>query len=150
MIQDFTRPIAPLQAPKDGGVRPMALCPHRPRLRDKLFDPVMTARDVNVHYGDKCAVRNVSLDIGRNQVLALIGPSGCGKSTFLRCLNRMNDTIASARVSGTITLDGQDIYDQAIRTWRSCARASASCFRSPRRFRIRSTPMWRMDREFTV
>jgi phosphate transport system ATP-binding protein len=80
--------------------------------RDKLLDPVMAARGVNVHYGEKCAVRNVTLDIGRNQVLALIGPSGCGKSTFLRCLNRMNDTIASAQVSGTITLDGQDIYDK--------------------------------------
>jgi ABC-type sugar transport system ATPase subunit len=56
------------------------------------------------------ASRNVSLDIGRNQVLALIGASGCGKSTFLRCLNRMNDTIASARVEGLITLDGKDIY----------------------------------------
>ena len=72
----------------------------------------MTARQVNVHYGGKCAVRDVSLDIGRNQVLALIGPSGCGKSTFLRCLNRMNDTIASARVDGRITLDGQDIYER--------------------------------------
>src|SRR5271156_1029795 len=81
-------------------------------VRDKLFDPVMTAREVSVHYGGKCAVRKVSLDIGRNQVLAMIGPSGCGKSTFLRCLNRMNDTIAGARVSGTMTLDGQDIYDR--------------------------------------
>ena len=83
-----------------------------PAVRDKLFDPVMSAREVSVHYGDKCAVRNVSLDIGRNQVLAMIGPSGCGKSTFLRCLNRMNDTIPSARVSGSITLDGQNIYDK--------------------------------------
>jgi phosphate transport system ATP-binding protein len=83
-----------------------------PAVRDKLFDPVMSAREVSVHYGDKCAVRNVSLDIGRNQVLAMIGPSGCGKSTFLRCLNRMNDTIPSARVSGSITLDGQNIYDR--------------------------------------
>src|SRR5882757_5551726 len=81
-------------------------------VRDKVFDPVMTARNVCVNYGDKCAVRDVSLDIGRNQVLALIGPSGCGKSTFLRCLNRMNDTIPSARVEGTITLDGQNIYDK--------------------------------------
>jgi phosphate transport system ATP-binding protein len=81
-------------------------------VRDKLFDPVMSAREVSVHYGDKCAVRNVSLDIGRNQVLAMIGPSGCGKSTFLRCLNRMNDTIPSAHVSGRITLDGQNIYDR--------------------------------------
>src|ERR1700723_3928007 len=81
-------------------------------VRDKISDPVMTARSVSVMYGDKCAVRNVTLDIGRNQVLALIGPSGCGKSTFLRCLNRMNDTIQSARVEGTITLDGQNIYDK--------------------------------------
>jgi phosphate transport system ATP-binding protein len=81
-----------------------------PVARDTIPDPIMTARQVNVHYGDKRAVRDVSLDIGRNQVLALIGPSGCGKSTFLRCLNRMNDTIPSARVDGTITLDGQDIY----------------------------------------
>src|SRR5882757_4559725 len=81
-------------------------------VRDKVFDPVMTARNVSVTYGDKCAVRNVTLDIGRNQVLALIGPSGCGKSTFLRCLNRMNDTIAGARVDGVITLDGNDIYDR--------------------------------------
>jgi len=57
-------------------------------------------------------VKNVSLDIGRNQVLAMIGPSGCGKSTFLRCLNRMNDTIRSARVEGEITLDGENIYDR--------------------------------------
>ncbi len=60
-------------------------------------NPVMSARDVNVYYGDKHAIKNVDLDIGRNQVIAMIGPSGCGKSTFLRCLNRMNDTIESAR-----------------------------------------------------
>jgi phosphate transport system ATP-binding protein len=83
-----------------------------PAARDTIQDPVMSTWQVNVHYGDKRAVRDVSLDIGRNQVLALIGPSGCGKSTFLRCLNRMNDTIVSARVDGKITLDGQDIYDR--------------------------------------
>jgi phosphate transport system ATP-binding protein len=83
-----------------------------PPARDSIYDPVMTARGVCVRYGGKQAIRNVSLDIGRNQVLALIGPSGCGKSTFLRCLNRMNDTIASANVEGTITLDGQNIYDR--------------------------------------
>ena len=86
--------------------------PGRVAARDTIQDPVMSAWQVNVHYGEKRAVRDVSLDIGRNQVLALIGPSGCGKSTFLRCLNRMNDTIASARVDGKITLDGQDIYDR--------------------------------------
>ncbi len=83
-----------------------------PAGRDRIVDPIITARDVNVHYGDKHAVKNVSLDIGRNQVLALIGPSGCGKSTFLRCLNRMNDTIPNARVDGLITLDGQNIYER--------------------------------------
>jgi phosphate transport system ATP-binding protein len=81
-------------------------------VRDAMADAVMAARGVNVHYGDKHAVRNVSLDIGRNQVLAMIGPSGCGKSTFLRCLNRMNDTIGGARVDGVIMLDGNDIYDR--------------------------------------
>ncbi|MDE2347443.1 MAG: phosphate ABC transporter ATP-binding protein [Gammaproteobacteria bacterium] len=75
-------------------------------------DPLMSARGVNVHYGGKHAVKNVSLDIGRNQVLAMIGASGCGKSSFLRSLNRMNDTIPGARVTGSITLDGRDIYDK--------------------------------------
>jgi phosphate transport system ATP-binding protein len=65
---------------------------------------------VNVSYGDKQAIYDASLDIGRNQVIALIGPSGCGKSTFLRCLNRMNDTIGICKVSGKLMLDGEDIY----------------------------------------
>ena len=73
-------------------------------------NPFMVAENVNVYYGDNHAIKNVSLEIGKKQVLALIGPSGCGKSTFLRCLNRMNDTIESARVTGNITLDGKDIY----------------------------------------
>ena len=72
----------------------------------------MICRKVDVHYGDKHAIKNVSLDIGRNEVVAMIGPSGCGKSTFLRCLNRMNDTVPGCRVRGRITLDGQDIYDK--------------------------------------
>jgi len=70
----------------------------------------MRGEDVCVFYGDKQALHGVSLDIAQNQVTALIGPSGCGKSTFLRCLNRMNDTIDGARVSGRISLDDQDIY----------------------------------------
>jgi phosphate transport system ATP-binding protein len=80
--------------------------------RVTVDDPLFCARNVNVHYGDKQAIRDVSIDVARNQVLAMIGPSGCGKSTFLRCLNRMNDTIESARVTGTILLDGKDIYDR--------------------------------------
>jgi phosphate transport system ATP-binding protein len=75
-------------------------------------NPVMSARGVNVYYGDKHAIREVDLDIGRNQVIAMIGPSGCGKSTFIRCLNRMNDTIEGARVTGAIMLEGRDIYDR--------------------------------------
>ena len=77
-------------------------------------NPRMTCRKVNVYYGDKQAIKNVSLDIGRNEVLAMIGPSGCGKSTFIRCLNRMNDTIDSCRVTGEIALDGANIYDKSI------------------------------------
>jgi phosphate transport system ATP-binding protein len=80
--------------------------------RVTVDDPIMSARGVNVHYGDKHAIKNVSLDIARNEVVAMIGPSGCGKSTFLRCLNRMNDTIEHCRVDGDITLEGQDIYDR--------------------------------------
>ena len=77
------------------------------------LDPVdakITARDVSVFYGDKLALDAVSIDIATEYVTAFIGPSGCGKSTFLRTLNRMNDTIASARVEGEIKLDGRDIY----------------------------------------
>ena len=74
----------------------------------------MAARDVKVFYGPSEALHGVDVDILSNEVLALIGPSGCGKSTFLRCLNRMNDTIDICRVTGTITLDGQDIYDRSL------------------------------------
>jgi phosphate transport system ATP-binding protein len=74
----------------------------------------MVARDVNVYYGEKHALKHVDLDLNENEVTALIGPSGCGKSTFLRCLNRMNDVIESARVTGSITLDGEDIYDRDL------------------------------------
>jgi phosphate transport system ATP-binding protein len=76
--------------------------------------PKMVGEKVNVFYGEKQALHGVDLDIGEKQVTALIGPSGCGKSTFLRCLNRMNDTIDIARIEGKITLDGQDIYDPSI------------------------------------
>ncbi|WP_206019662.1 phosphate ABC transporter ATP-binding protein PstB [Pseudomaricurvus alkylphenolicus] len=74
----------------------------------------MSMRDVNVFYGDKQAIFNVGLDIGKHEVVAMIGPSGCGKSTFLRCLNRMNDTIDICRVDGSLQLEGQDIYDPKL------------------------------------
>ena len=77
-------------------------------------NPRMVCRNVNVYYGDSHAIKDVSLDIGRNQVIAMIGPSGCGKSTFLRCLNRMNDTIEGCRVTGEIFLDEINIYDEKV------------------------------------
>nr|WP_323041194.1 phosphate ABC transporter ATP-binding protein PstB [Gemmobacter sp.] len=74
----------------------------------------MTARGVQVYYGTTHALKDVSVDILDNTVTAFIGPSGCGKSTFLRCLNRMNDTVAIARVQGDIRLDNEDIYDKRV------------------------------------
>ncbi len=76
--------------------------------------PRMTCREVDVFYSEKHALKNVNIDIGRNEVIAMIGPSGCGKSTFLRCLNRMNDTVPSCQVSGKIMLDDLDIYDKSV------------------------------------
>ncbi len=77
-------------------------------------NPRMTCRNVNVYYGDNHAIREVTLDIARNEVIAMIGPSGCGKSTFLRCLNRMNDTIDGCRVEGEIILDDLNIYHKEV------------------------------------
>lgn len=77
-------------------------------------NPRMTTRNVDVFYGDKLAIDSISLDIGSSQVIAFIGPSGCGKSTFLRCLNRMNDTIDICKIVGEIKIDEQDIYDPTI------------------------------------
>ncbi|WP_245892036.1 MULTISPECIES: phosphate ABC transporter ATP-binding protein PstB [Devosia] len=70
----------------------------------------LSARDVTVHYGEKQALHGISIDIPDRAVTSFIGPSGCGKSTFLRCINRMNDTIEGAKVGGKIELDGEDIY----------------------------------------
>lgn len=82
---------------------------------DVLERPIrLTARDVTVHYGAKQALHGISIDIPDRAVTAFIGPSGCGKSTFLRCINRMNDTIEGAKVGGTIKLDGEDIYAPAL------------------------------------
>ena len=131
--------VPPAQAPagrdaKRGGSRPAArsaaLAPparERERGAREVFDeivgtvgsptvesPKMRARGVDVFYGDKQAIFDVSLDIGNNEVVAMIGPSGCGKSTFLRCLNRMNDTIPSCRVTGDLSLDGEDLYGRDL------------------------------------
>ena len=77
-------------------------------------NPKMSTRNVDVFYGDKQAIFGVDLDIAENEVIALIGPSGCGKSTYLRCLNRMNDTIDICRVTGQLLLDDEDIYDKSM------------------------------------
>lgn len=77
---------------------------------------IMNVEDCNVYYGDVHALKNVNMEIGKSEVLALIGPSGCGKSTFIRCLNRLNDTIDIAKVTGKISLDGKDIYSDYINT----------------------------------
>ncbi len=83
----------------------------RPREeRDVIFD----VDDINVFYGEHKAIRNVTLDLRVNDITALIGPSGCGKSTFIRCLNRMNDLIPSARVEGKIVYHGEDLYASDI------------------------------------
>ncbi len=76
--------------------------------------PFLVAESVNAYYGDIHAIQDVSLEIGKNDVVALIGPSGCGKTTFIRCLNRMNDSVEGAKVTGRITLDGDDIYARSV------------------------------------
>lgn len=76
--------------------------------------PKVVARNVNVYYGEKHALKEVSVDIPDRAVMSFIGPSGCGKSTFLRCINRMNDTISICRVTGNINIDERDIYDPEL------------------------------------
>jgi len=77
-------------------------------------EPIVTTEALDVYYGEDQAIDDVSMEIPANQVTALIGPSGCGKSTFLRCLNRMNDLIDIARIEGTVTLDGTNIYHEQV------------------------------------
>jgi len=77
-------------------------------------NPKMSSRNCDVYYGEKQAIFGIDLDIGNNEIIAMIGPSGCGKSTYLRVLNRMNDTIPICRVSGDHTLDGEDIYSKKM------------------------------------
>jgi phosphate transport system ATP-binding protein len=93
----------------------------------------VTARGVDVYYGEKHAIKNLSVDIPERSVTAFIGPSGCGKSTFLRCINRMNDTIPICRVTGDIKLDGKDIYDKDLDVVRLRARVGM-VFQKPNPF----------------
>jgi phosphate transport system ATP-binding protein len=88
--------------------------PPAPSSRQAIEGVKMLANDANVYYSEKHALKHVNLEIKAHEVTALIGPSGCGKSTFLRCLNRMNDLIEGARVTGEILLDGSDIYDREL------------------------------------
>jgi phosphate transport system ATP-binding protein len=97
----------------DAAVAQSAEKPSIPRILGER--PVkITGRDVNVYYGDKHAIKNLSIEIPDRAVSAFIGPSGCGKSTFLRSINRMNDTIPSCRITGDIQVDGQNIYDRDL------------------------------------
>ena len=82
--------------------------------RGEIVQPIMELRNLNVYYGDFHAVRDISLDVGANQITAFIGPSGCGKSTVLRCLNRTNDLVPSARVIGGIDYRGHDLYGPSV------------------------------------
>ncbi|MBC8012861.1 MAG: phosphate ABC transporter ATP-binding protein [Methyloceanibacter sp.] len=101
------RPVIRVQAPAKAEPSEGALPAEQHELK-------MTARDVNLWYGEKQALFDVSLDIFDRSVTALIGPSGCGKSTFLRCLDRMNEVIEGVRMKGDITLDGEDIYSSQV------------------------------------
>lgn len=76
--------------------------------------PVISAKDLNLWYGDFKALKGISLDVGEREITALIGPSGCGKSTFLKTLNRMNDLVENVKITGTVQLDGQDIYSPKV------------------------------------
>lgn len=112
-------------------------------------NPRMQAKNVQVFYGDKHAIQDVTIDIGSNEVIAFIGPSGCGKSTFLRCLNRMNDTIDICNVQGEITLDGKNIYDPSVDVVPLRARLVWSS-KSPTRFPRASTTTWLTAHASTV
>ena len=108
---------------------------HSDRTARVLSKPAPTARleDLHAYYGDQHAVRGVSLNFEANRVTALIGPSGCGKSTLVRCINRMHEEVPGARVEGTVTLDGLDLYGDAVDVV-SVRRAIGMVFQKPNPF----------------
>ena len=112
-------------------------------------DPRIIAKNINVFYGDKPAINNASIDIGKNEVLAMIGPSGCGKSTFLRCLNRMNDTIDTCRVEGELFLDNENILDKKTDVVSLRAKVGM-VFQKPNPFQNPFTIMLHMVQKFMV
>ena len=93
----------------------------------------ISARSLNLYYGENHALKDISLDLYEHKITAFIGPSGCGKSTFLKTLNRMNDLVAGVKIDGTVLLDEEDIYDPQV-TPRFFARRSAWCSSSPTHF----------------
>ena len=115
-----TDPVGQAAPKKPNGVAPKEVVERVAELGEETVgdvrceNPFIVTEKVNVFYGDNHAIQDVTLEIGKSEVIALIGPSGCGKSTYLRCLNRMNDSIESARVTGKITLDGQDIHSNDL------------------------------------
>ena len=101
--------IASLEAPvvkRDGAMQKINLA--------ETFSPIIQIKDLNFYYGSKHALKSITVDISEKKATAFIGPSGCGKTTLLRCLNRMNDLIPDVRVTGSITLDGKDIYGSSV------------------------------------
>ena len=80
----------------------------------ETVESIVNCKNVSVYYGQKKAINNINIDIDRRSITAFIGPSGCGKSTFLRTINRMNDTIDSCRIEGSVIVDGKDIYGPSI------------------------------------
>nr|WP_320193074.1 phosphate ABC transporter ATP-binding protein PstB [uncultured Desulfobacter sp.] len=101
--------------PRRAGRRPLIERTERTTVgQTTVENPRMSCRDLAVYYDSKRAISNITLDIGRNEVIAMIGPSGCGKSTFLRCLNRMNDTVENCLVTGQVIMDGKNIYDSDV------------------------------------
>src|ERR1700759_1314805 len=106
MVEMVMSPTAPITMPPKVGEAPAAALSGAPRANK------VKATSVNVFYGQKQALFDVSLDMAERSVTALIGPSGCGKSTFLRSINRMNDTIENCRVEGIIQIDGKNIYSE--------------------------------------
>ena len=109
----------------------------------------ISAKDVDVYYGEAHAIKSVNVEIPDKMVTAFIGPSGCGKSTFLRCINRMNDTIDVCRVEGNITLDGEDIYDKRVDPVQLRAKLEWF-FKNQIRFQNRSMTMSHMGPASTV
>lgn len=84
-----------------------------PQSQKQATEPILSVKNLNLHYGEAQALKEINLDMARNQVTAFIGPSGCGKSTLLRCFNRMNDLVESARIDGSIRFDGAEINEPA-------------------------------------